>query len=321
MNRIVITGGAGFIGSHVVERAVQEWPNAQIVVLDKMTYAADYRNLHDLLLTNRVQLVVGDICDFDLALRVLRGTDLMIHLAAESHVDSSFGNSRLFTQTNVHGSHTLMEACRQEKVSRIVHVSTDEVYGEVLTGAVDETSHLNPTNPYSASKAAAEMIVSGYLHSFHLPVVTLRGNNVFGPRQFPEKLIPCCCMSLIDGRRIPIHGTGENSRHFLAATDMAEAIITLVHKGENGEVYNVGSNEEFANLEVARMICDQFGVDLADAVEFVPDRPFNDRRYAITWDKLEGLGWKPQRRFKEELPLVVQWYRDNAERYHSASTS
>jgi UDP-glucose 4,6-dehydratase len=186
------------------------------------------------------------------------------------------------------------------------------VYGEVLSGACDETGELNPTNPYSASKAAAEMIVNGYKHSFKLPVIILRANNIFGIRQFPEKLIPTCIMSLITGQKIPLHGNGKNVRHYLSAIDLADAIAVLSERGAIHETYNIGSPDEFSNRDVAKMICDAFGKDFADHIEYVDDRPFNDRRYSISWNKITQLGWKPVRSLPNELPAIVRWYKENA---------
>jgi UDP-glucose 4,6-dehydratase len=313
MRKILITGGAGFIGSHFVEALAAGFPEHRIIVLDKMTYAADITYIAPLIAKGRVQLVVGDICDFDLCHKLVRDCDLVVHAAAESHVDRSFHSSILFTNTNALGTHTIMEACRAGKVPRIIHVSTDEVYGEVLSGEVDESGEMNPTNPYSASKAAAEMIVNGYRHSFKLPVIVVRANNVYGIRQFPEKLIPRCIMSLIDGEKIPLHGNGSNVRHYLAAQDFASALVLLANKGEINQTYNIGSKEEHSNREIARMICEQFNTTLDDSVKFVKDRPFNDRRYSISWEKISELGWKPKHHLPKDIPAIVDWYRKNAD--------
>jgi len=315
MRKIVITGGAGFIGSHVVEHLNGVLPDSHITVLDKMTYAADYQNIAHLLNQRRVQLVVGDICDLSLCQTVLENTDLLVHLAAESHVDNSFGDSLLFTQTNTLGTHTLLEACRINGVRRVVHVSTDEVYGEVLEGEVDEETRLNPTNPYSASKASAEMVVMSYLRSFKVPIVVVRANNIFGTRQYPEKLIPRCCLSLIYGDKIPVHGDGSYHRRYLAVDDFAAAVALIVERGVVGEAYNVGSREEYSNLAIVEMICQQFGVVAKDQVVFVSDRPFNDQRYGISTRKIEALGWAPEHRLVTEMGRIVDWYRGNANRY------
>ena len=251
MKKIIITGGAGFIGSHIVEHFVENYPEAEIVVLDKMTYAADIRNLLHLVSDNRIRLMVGDICDLDTCYRAVEGADLVIHAAAESHVDNSFGNSLEFTKTNVVGTHCLMSACRQAKVDKIIHVSTDEVYGEIIDGKADENAPLKPTNPYSASKAGAEMIINGYMRSYNLPVVIVRANNIFGIRQFPEKIIPKFLLSLMTGKPLTIHGNGQNSRHYLCARDFAAALDLLAHKGEIHGYYNIGTTDEYTNLEIS----------------------------------------------------------------------
>lgn len=318
MKKIVITGGSGFIGSHIVEHFCNACPGADIVVLDKMTYAADIRNILPLMTSRKIRLVVGDVCDLDLCLNTVRGADLVIHAAAESHVDNSFGNSLEFTKTNALGTHCLMEACRVAEVPRIIHVSTDEVYGQVITGTADEESRLLPTNPYSASKAAAEMIISGYRQSYNLPVVMVRANNIFGIRQYPEKIIPKFLISLMAGRPLTIHGNGQNRRHYLSAWDFAEALELLASSGEIGETYNVGTVEEYTNLEMARMLSALFDLDVKNTVLFVKDRPFNDFRYAVEWSKISALGWKPRRSLIEELPEIARWYADNFGRYESA---
>ncbi len=315
MKKIVITGGAGFIGSHIVEHFVEAYPQAKVVVLDKMTYAADVRNLMHLISTGKINLVVGDICHLDTCVSTVKGADLVIHAAAESHVDNSFGNSLEFTRTNVTGTHCLMEACRSEGVKRIIHVSTDEVYGEVLEGSAKEDAVLKPTNPYSASKAAAEMIISGYLQSYKMPIVMVRANNIFGKRQYPEKIIPKFSLNLILGKPLTIHGNGKNCRHYLSARDFAGALELLAEKGVIGETYNVGTTEEYTNMQMAYMMCDIFGVNPDDTITFIKDRPFNDQRYAVDWAKITDLGWTSQNNLIDQISEVAQWYYDNVERY------
>ena len=316
MDKIVVTGGVGYIGSHIVEKCLSAYPGCRLTVLDKMTYAADIRNLLHLMTgQKKIDLIVGDICDLDTSLRAVKGAGLVIHAAAESHVDNSFGNSFEFTKTNVAGTHSVMEACRQAGVKKIIHVSTDEVYGEIREGAATEDTVLRPTNPYSASKAAAEMIVNGYRQSFKSPVIVIRANNIFGIRQFPEKIIPKFIISLLMGRKLTIHGDGQNRRHFLSAHDMADAILLLAQKGEIGGCYNIGTTEEYQNIEMARMICGVFGLKPEDHITYVEDRPFNDFRYAVDWDRISALGWKPWHRLKDELPAIARWYADNLERY------
>jgi dTDP-glucose 4,6-dehydratase len=294
---------------------VKQFPEARFVFFDKMTYSADIDNIVQHLQDRRHQLVVGDICDPDSCRVATAEADLVIHAAAESHVDRSFMNATRFVLTNVFGTHTLLDACRLNQVPRIIHVSTDEVYGEVLEGQVDEAAVLNPTNPYSASKAAAEMMVRSLIHCYRMPILMVRGNNIYGARQYPEKIIARFCLGLIRGEKLPVHGNGRNVRHYLAAQDMAEAIALINRVGEVGQIYNIGSDEEYTNLQVTRMICDAFGVEMQEVVEFVEDRPFNDRRYSISSRKLRSLGWAPRRRLADEIPAIAQWYRDNAGRY------
>ena len=313
MKKIVITGGAGFIGSHITERMCEAFPDCIVTVLDKMTYAADISYILPLILAKRVELAVGDVCDYNFCVDLLADCDLLIHAAAESHVDRSFQNSMLFSHTNAVGTNVILEACRAAKVPRIIHISTDEVYGEILSGAPDENGTLNPTNPYSASKAAAEMIVNGYRHSFKLPIVIIRANNICGPRQFPEKLIPRSIMALLIGDAIKLHGNGENTRHYLHAMDFADALALLALNDVRDGVFNIGSPDEFTNTEVANMICRALDINSQKAIRFVADRPFNDRRYAISWDKITQLGWKPKRTLPKELPAIVQWYKKHAD--------
>lgn len=315
MRKIVITGGAGFAGSHIVDEVCRRFPSSKVVVLDKMTYAGDFRNISHHVFSNRVQLLVGDVTDLDLCRRVVKGADLVIHAAAESHVDNSFGNSLEFTRTNVLGTHSLVEACRQEKVKKIIHVSTDEVYGQIMSGAASEDEVLRPTNPYSSSKAAAEMILQGYVQSYHEPIVIIRANNLYGIRQFPEKIIPRFISHLLTERRLPLHGNGSYRRHYLSAVDFAEAVVFVAEHGVVGEVYNIGTTEEYTNLEVAELISNAFGKDSSELVDFVPDRPFNDGRYSVSWEKLQAMGWSPRHSLHTDIPLLVDWYRNNFERY------
>jgi dTDP-glucose 4,6-dehydratase len=315
MRKIVITGGAGFAGSYIVDKVCERFSHADVVVFDKMTYAGDIRNLSHHIISNRIQLVVGDVADLQSCARAVEGADLVIHAAAESHVDNSFGNSLEFTRTNVLGTHCLVEACRARGVPRVLHVSTDEVYGEVLEGAAVEETVLSPTNPYSASKAAAEMIIRGYLRSFDAPMLVIRANNLYGARQYPEKIIPRFICHMLTNRKLPVHGNGTNRRHYLSARDFADAVVFLAEKGEIGETYNVGTHDEYTNLQVSEFIATAFGLEASEAVEFVPDRPFNDARYSISCSKLEKMGWRPRRRLSSDISALVDWYQDNFHRY------
>lgn len=315
MKKIVITGGAGFIGSHIVDHFAGLYPKAHITVFDKMTYAADIHNIMHLIDTNRIELIIGDVCDLQKCYEVLDGCDLLIHAAAESHVDNSFGNSLEFSRTNVLGTHALMEAALKTGVHKIIHVSTDEVYGEVVKGRVGEDAYLMPTNPYSASKAAADMIIEGYKKSFNLPVITVRSNNIFGIRQFPEKIIPKFLLLMMKGEKLPLHGNGLNMRHFVATKDLCKALDLLVQKGEIGTIYNISTLDEYKNIEVAEMICALFDQDPKEAIIFIPDRPFNDARYAITCEPLKALGWEPEIHLRDQLPAIAAWYYDHFGRF------
>ena len=311
VKKILITGAAGFAGSHVYDHFAILYPNAQIIILDKMTYAANIKNIPAILTKRNHKLIVGDLIDIDLCLNATKDTDLVINLAAESHVDNSFNNSIIFSRSNALGTHTLMEACKQNNVKKIIHVSTDEVYGENVDKPFVEDDRLNPTNPYSASKAAAEMIVNSYFISFSLPVVVVRANNIFGVRQFPEKIIPKFILRCIEGLPLEIHGDGSNLRHYLAASDFAKAIELLTMHGENGRVYNIASDLELSNIEVAKLVSSYFP-DKKIKIEYVSNRPFNDSRYAVNDSKLRNLGWSPEKSLLEDMPTIIDWYKANS---------
>ncbi len=309
--KILITGGAGFIGSHVVDAIISQYPESRVIVFDKMNYAANIHFLLHHIQNGRVQLVVGDIADFPAVMTVMKGVDLVLNLAAESHVGRSFGNSIEFTRTNTLGTHMLIEAARRHGVGRFIHISTDEVYGEILTGAASEAQPLHPNNPYSGSKAAAEMIIQSYRRSFGLPVIITRANNMFGTRQFPEKIIPKFIINTLKSQPMVLHGDGSHLRHYLAAQDFAQALTLIVENGRLGEAYNVGSDEEYSNVEIARLICGAMGADPINSIKYERDRPFNDRRYSVDCSKVKALGWSPTRSLRQQLPEVIEWYRDN----------
>jgi UDP-glucose 4,6-dehydratase len=311
MNKILITGAAGFIGSHVYDHFSSIYPEAEINIRDKMTYAANIKNVPSILTKSNHNLIVGDLVDLDICLKASLNTDLVINLAAESHVDNSFNNSIIFSKSNELGTHTLMEACKQNNVKKIIHVSTDEVYGENIDKPYIESDRLNPTNPYSASKAAAEMIVKSYHTSFNLPVIIVRANNIYGIRQFPEKIIPKFILRCINNQTIEIHGNGENLRHYLAASDFAKGLEILSLKGVCGEAYNIASDLELSNIEVAELIRSQFPDKVID-IDYVADRPFNDSRYAVDDRKLRKLGWSPLRFLVDDIPEIIDWYKANS---------
>ncbi|CAD6203120.1 unnamed protein product [Miscanthus lutarioriparius] len=303
---ILITGAAGFIASHVANRLVRNYLHYKIVVLDKLDYCSSLKNLNPSRASPNLKFVKGDIASADLVnhLLVTESIDTIMHFAAQTHVDNSFGNSFEFTKNNIYGTH----------IRRFIHVSTDEVYGETDEDAVvgnHEASQLLPTNPYSATKAGAEMLVMAYGRSYGLPVITTRGNNVYGPNQFPEKLIPKFILLAMRGLPFPIHGDGSNVRSYLYCEDVAEAFEVVLHKGEVGHVYNIGTVKERRVIDVAKDICRLFGLDTEKVIRFVENRPFNDQRYFLDDQKLKRLGWAECTPWEEGLKKTIEWYTTN----------
>jgi UDP-glucose 4,6-dehydratase len=312
---ILITGGAGFIASHVVIQLVRAYPNYKIVCFDKLDYCSSLSNLSAVRDCPNFKFVKGNLLSADLIKYVLESEeiDTILHAAAQTHVDNSFGNSFAFTENNVMGTHVLIECAKSQRIKRFIHVSTDEVYGSSYAEEPRhvETDALEPTNPYAATKAAAENIVKSYYHSFKMPVIITRGNNVFGPHQYPEKVIPKFVRRLLQGMPCCIHGDGSNSRHFIYVGDVADAFVTILHKGVNGETYNIGCEIEYTNLEVAQKLVRALKPeckDVNDHIEFVSDRAFNDVRYYISSDKLHKLGWSPKVSFEDGLEKTIEWY-------------
>lgn len=311
---ILITGAAGFIASHVANRLVASYPQYKIVVLDKLDYCSNLKNLKPSRSSANFKFVKGDIGSADLVnyLLITEKIDTIMHFAAQTHVDNSFGNSFEFTKNNIYGTHVLLEACKVTgQIKRFIHVSTDEVYGETEKDAIEgnhEASQLLPTNPYSATKAGAEMLVMAYGRSYGLPVITTRGNNVYGPNQFPEKLIPKFILLAMQGKPLPIHGDGSNVRSYLFCEDVAEAFEVVLHKGEVGHVYNIGTQKERRVIDVAQDICKLFSLDSQRVVKFVDNRPFNDQRYYLDDKKLKDLGWCERTKWEEGLKKTMEWY-------------
>ena len=307
--RVLVTGGAGFIASHVVDRLLERRETHEVTILDAFERSANERNVTD---DGRCSVVAGDVRDGALVREILRvkAIDTVLHFAAETHVDASFGNSLAFTETNVIGTHVALEAARRcGTIERFVHVSTDEVYGETLVdGGSEGTSVLAPTNPYSASKAAAEMLVVAYGTSYNLPYVITRGNNVYGPRQYPEKVIPKFIHLLRRGARVPIHGDGLGLRGYMHVRDAAAAFDVVLRAGENKSIYNIGAREERTVVSVARDLCAIFNRNPEEFLEYVEDRAFNDRRYFVDSSKLEELGWRQEIEWDVGLRETVDWY-------------
>lgn len=323
MRNLLITGGYGFIGSEVVNQTFKEIPDVgQVVVLDRMDYCARADNvLPEIHSDSRFKFIHGDICDLDLISLILEeySIDTIIHMAAQSHVDFSFDNSLQYTHDNILGTHTLLEAARKYgKLNRFVHMSTDEVYGEASHDATDpfhEASLLKPTNPYAATKAAAEHLVHSYGCSYKLPWVIIRGNNVYGHGQYPVKLIPKFILLLHFGKKLTIHGKGTSQRTFVHVSDMARGILTVAEKGELHEIYNIGSHNEFTVMEIAEKLCELLEKDMDNSINYVQDRKFNDKRYFIDHSKVLTLGWTEQVEFEQGLKETVDWYLQRAEEY------
>ena len=316
IKKIFITGGAGFIGSHICEEVYKKFPKSKIIIFDKLTYAGNKKYLENIITSSRVKFVRGDIIKHYTYSTLLKNVDLAINVAAESHVDNSFISPHSFSLTNTVGAHAFLLKCIENKVKKIIHISSDEIYGEKLLGKCTERQKIEPTNPYSASKAAAEIFINSYKYSYKKEIITVRGNNIYGIRQYPEKLIPRCIISLLKNRKIPIHGNGKNQRFYLSAQDFASAIILLIKKKNNG-IYNVGSNESYSNINLAKLICKYLNKDPKKFISYVKDRPYNDKRYSISSSKIRKVGWKPKFSLNKDLPKIIQWYSDNLYLYKS----
>jgi UDP-glucose 4,6-dehydratase len=302
---LLITGGAGFIGSNVLCKLVNKFPNKEIIMIDKLNYCSSLNHLP----MDKFIFKKGDITDIKFIDSVFKeDIEIIVHFAAETHVDNSFGNSCNFSHTNVYGTHVLLEAARKLKnLKKFIHVSTDEVYGESLNDQkFDEISNFNPTNPYAATKAAAEHIVNSYRISYNMPCIITRGNNVYGPRQYPEKLIPKFINLLLRDKNCLIHGNGSNLRTFIHVDDVAEAFIAIIEKAVPGEIYNIGSDNEYSVLEIANELMKK--LNKKDKIEFVKDRNFNDKRYHIDSSKLKNLGWSEKIKFDQGLQETIDWY-------------
>lgn len=310
--RLLVTGGLGFIGSNFIRQMLEEHPGDSIVNLDKITYAGNPENLKDIAGDPRYTFVRGDICDAEIVGSVFREypIDAVVHFAAESHVDRSIEDASVFVRTNVLGTHVLLEAALNHGVKRFVHVSTDEVYGSIKTGSFRETDNLNPSSPYSASKAASDLLARSYYITHNLPVIVTRCTNNFGPYQYPEKLIPLFVTNLIEGKKVPVYGTGQNVRDWIYVLDHCRAVDFVLRHGEPGEIYNIGGGNEKSNLEITEGILRALGRD-ESMVEYVPDRPGHDWRYSLDSSKLRSMGWKPEFDFETALQETVRWYREN----------
>jgi dTDP-glucose 4,6-dehydratase len=302
--RLLVCGGAGFIGSNFVRLRLAEQGD-DITVLDKLTYAGRRENLEGL----DIRLIVGGIEDPDKVAEAIEDADAIVNFAAETHVDRSITEPDAFVTTHALGTYTLLEAARERGI-RYVQVSTDEVYGSIEEGSFTEESALQPSSPYSATKAGADLLVASYHHTYGLEALICRGSNNYGPYQYPEKLIPLMVLNALHGDRLPVYGDGMQVRNWIYVEDFARGIGTVLERGEPGEVYNVGGPDEAPNLEVVQRIVEYTGAD-ESLIEYVTDRPGHDRRYSLGSEKARTLGWEPQVRFADGLERTVAWYRDN----------
>ena len=306
--KLLVCGGAGFIGSHFARQRLREHGD-EVVVLDKLTYAGREDNLRDLSDDAGFRFVHGAIEDPLAVANAIGGCDAIVNFAAETHVDRSISGPEVFLTTQMNGTWTLLEAAREHGL-RYVQVSTDEVYGSIEAGSFTEASPLDPSSPYSATKAGADLLVAAYAHTYDLPAAICRGSNNYGPFQYPEKLIPLMILNALHGDPLPVYGDGMNVRNWLYVEDFGQAIGTVLERGLTGEVYNVGGPDECPNLEVVQRILAHTDRD-ETLIEFVTDRPGHDRRYSLSSDKVRALGWEPRMRFDDGLERTVVWYRDN----------
>lgn len=314
---VLITGGAGFIGSNLCHWIARERPDWTIVNFDVLTYAGNLENLTELESRSNYHFVQGDICEADDVRRAFaacpKGAPISVmHLAAESHVDRSIQSGLPFIKTNVLGTQVMLDVSREQDIERFLHVSTDEVYGSLgAEGFFTETTPYDPSSPYSASKAGSDMLVQAAHRTHGFPVVTTNCSNNYGPYQFPEKLIPLMIANALEGKSLPVYGDGMNVRDWLYVEDHAEALVCVLEKGKLGETYNIGGHNEYPNIAIVKLILETLGLS-EDLITYVKDRPGHDRRYAIDASRIEReLGWKPRYRFEEALPKTIDWYRGN----------
>jgi dTDP-glucose 4,6-dehydratase len=311
--KLLVTGGAGFIGSHFVDLILGSRPGWNVTVLDALTYAGDVRNLDQARKHGGLAFEEGDVADPEAAGLLVQAADAVVNFAAESFVDRSIADSRPFVRSNVEGTQVLLDACRVGGIP-LVQVSTDEVYGSIPGGTFTEESPLLPNNPYAATKAAGDLLCRAFHRTYGTDIRVMRGANAFGPRQNPEKAIPTFTVAALRGRTLPVYGDGSNRREWLSVEDFARAVLTVVEHGEAGGVYNAGGGHEVANLDLARAVCRLTGAD-PSLISFVDDRPGHDFRYSMAWERIAALGWKPDASFEEALGATVQWFRRHPERW------
>ncbi|WP_048065329.1 dTDP-glucose 4,6-dehydratase [Methanosarcina acetivorans] len=308
--KMLVTGGCGFIGSNFIRYMLKKYPDYQIVNLDKLTYAENFANLRDIENKPNYFFVKGDICDPASVNEVMTKVDQVVHFAAESHVDRSIEDGSVFVRTNVLGTNTLLQSALANKIKKFIHVSTDEVYGSAMEGSFTEMDNLNPSSPYSSSKASSDLLAKSYHTTYGLPVCITRCTNNFGPYQYPEKLIPFFISRLMEGKKVPVYGTGLNIRDWIYVEDHCSAVDFILHNGKSGEIYNIDGGNELTNLEITHRLLKMLGKD-ESSIEYVEDRKGHDFRYSLDGGKLEKMGWKPQYDFDTALEQTDSWYVEN----------
>ncbi len=319
--KILITGGAGFIGSNFVryllrgtkDEGRRTWDTGRgtkVVNLDNLTYSGNLENLRDIEKNTRYKFVKGDICDKRLVFKLAKECDVIINFAAESHVDRSIKDPTEFIRTNIFGTQVLLDAAKEHKIKRVIQIGTDEVYGTITKGFFDENSPLRPNSPYAASKAAADLLVRSYFVTYKLPVILVRSSNNFGPRQYPEKIMSLFITNALENKKLPIYADGSNVREWLYVLDNCDAINFILNAGKVGEIYNVGSGNEMRNIDLTKKLLNILGKD-KNLIKFVKDRPGHDKRYALNFEKLKQLGWRPKYTFEDALKETVLWYKEN----------
>lgn len=307
----MITGGAGFIGSNFVHHLSQN-EDYDLVVLDKLTYAGDMENLKEV--RDKIKFVKGDLTDEEVVSRTMKDCDMVVNFAAETHVDVSIEDPGIFLKSNVIGTYNLLEHVRKYDVERYLQISTDEVYGSIMDGSFTESSNLDPSSPYSASKASGDLLVNAYFKTYSLPLLVTRSSNNFGPRQFPEKLIPSFIIKALQDQPLPVYGDGKNIRDWIYVMDNCRGIESVLMRGKLGETYNIGGGNEKNNLEITHMLLEILGKPKS-LITYVEDRLGHDRRYSLDSTKIKKLGWEPIWDFREALQETVRWYQENFEKF------
>ena len=308
--RILVTGGAGFIGSNFIKHMLNKYRGYRIINFDKLTYAGNLKNLADISDNKNYTFIKGDICDKNAVKKAMKGCNAVVNFAAETHVDRAILDAGSFVKTDVYGTYILLQSAMMHEVKRYIQISTDEVYGSIEKGSFSEGNPLSPRNPYSASKAGADTLALSFFATYNTPVVITRSSNNFGPYQHPEKLIPLFITNLLEDKKVPLYGDGKNVRDWIYVADNCEAIDLIMHKGKDGEVYNISGGNEKRNIEITKLLLKKLDKN-ESYVEYVADRLGHDRRYSIDCRKIRKLGWMPRYVFDSALDLTIGWYKNN----------